>query len=100
LTLSGSDTFTCGKPFIIPSAIQHVGSRTSSSRQRRRKVLIFVICFSNKEIASRVFISNAAVRTHLMHIYEKLHVRCRTETAAKYLRSNPTSPSPKQAGAN
>jgi hypothetical protein len=22
-----------------------------------------------------------------MHIYEKLHVRCRTEAAAKYLRS-------------
>lgn len=46
--------------------------------------------FSNKEIASRVFISNATVRTHLMHIYEKLHVRCRTEAAAKYLRSNPS----------
>jgi DNA-binding NarL/FixJ family response regulator len=56
--------------------------------------------FSNKEIASRVFISNATVRTHLMHIYEKLHVRCRTEAAAKYLRSNPTSTPPKQASAN
>lgn len=29
------------------------------------------------------------VRTHLMHIYEKLHASCRTEAAAKYLRSNP-----------
>jgi DNA-binding NarL/FixJ family response regulator len=45
--------------------------------------------FPNKEIASRLFISNATVRTHLMHIYEKLHVRCRTEAAAKYLRSKP-----------
>ena len=43
----------------------------------------------NKEIASRLFISNGTVRTHLMHIYEKLHVRCRTEAAAKYLRSKP-----------
>ena len=43
----------------------------------------------NKEIAGRLFISSATVRTHLMHIYEKLHVRCRTEAAAKYLRSNP-----------
>ncbi len=24
-----------------------------------------------------------------MHIYEKLHVRCRTEAAAKYLRAIP-----------
>jgi DNA-binding NarL/FixJ family response regulator len=26
-----------------------------------------------------------------MHIYEKLHVHCRTEAAAKYLRLNPSS---------
>jgi DNA-binding NarL/FixJ family response regulator len=43
---------------------------------------------SNKEIGSRLSISFATVRTHLMHIYEKLHVRCRTEAAAKYLRAN------------
>ena len=51
----------------------------------------------NKEIASRLFISNATVRTHLMHIYEKLHVRCRTEAAAKYLRSTPPNVA-RQAG--
>jgi DNA-binding NarL/FixJ family response regulator len=44
---------------------------------------------SNKEIGGRLHISFGTVRTHLMHIYEKLHVRCRTEAAAKYLRSNP-----------
>jgi DNA-binding NarL/FixJ family response regulator len=46
--------------------------------------------FSNKEIADRLHISNATVRTHLMHIYEKLHVRCRTEAAARYLRAKPS----------
>jgi DNA-binding NarL/FixJ family response regulator len=46
--------------------------------------------FHNKEIATRLYISNGTVRTHLMHIYEKLHVRCRTEAAAKYLRSYPS----------
>ncbi len=44
---------------------------------------------SNKEIGARLHISSATVRTHLMHIYEKLHVRCRTEAAAKYLRATP-----------
>jgi len=45
---------------------------------------------SNKEIGTQLHISAATVRTHLMHIYEKLHVRCRTEAAAKYLRSKPS----------
>jgi len=45
--------------------------------------------YANKEIASQLAISNDTVRTHLMHIYEKLHVHCRTEAAAKYLRSMP-----------
>ncbi|MEY4918072.1 MAG: hypothetical protein RL616_1985, partial [Verrucomicrobiota bacterium] len=54
----------------------------------------------NKEIAARLFISSTTVRTHLMHIYEKLHVRCRTEAAAKYFRSNPPGASAHPASAN
>jgi DNA-binding NarL/FixJ family response regulator len=50
---------------------------------------------SNKEIGGRLHISFATVRTHLMHIYEKLHVRCRTEAAAKYLLSSPSSVLPR-----
>jgi DNA-binding NarL/FixJ family response regulator len=48
---------------------------------------------SNKEIGTKLSISFSTVRTHLMHIYEKLHVRCRTEAAAKYHRSMPRSDS-------
>jgi len=46
---------------------------------------------TNKEIGARLNISFSTVRTHLMHIFEKLHVRCRTEAAAKYMRSLPKS---------
>lgn len=42
---------------------------------------------SNKEIADRVKISYDTVRAHLRHIYEKLHVRGRTEAVKKYLTS-------------
>ncbi len=44
---------------------------------------------SNKEIGSRLDISYDTVRAHLRHIYEKLHVRGRTEAVKKYLRSSP-----------
>jgi DNA-binding NarL/FixJ family response regulator len=41
--------------------------------------------YSNKEIASQINVEVSTVRTHIEHIYEKLHVHCRTEAAAKYL---------------
>lgn len=64
------------------------GTDQLSDREMEILALIAEGC-PNKEIASRLFISSATVRTHLMHIYEKLHVHCRTEAAAKYLRTNP-----------
>ena len=40
---------------------------------------------SNKEIGQRIEISAGTVRNHLGNIFKKLHVRCRTEAAAKFL---------------
>jgi len=59
--------------------------------QREEEILVFLAeGLSNKEIADRVKISYDTVRAHLRHIYEKLHVRGRTEAVKKYL----TSPKP------
>jgi DNA-binding NarL/FixJ family response regulator len=40
--------------------------------------------FPNTEIAHRVGISDGTVRWHLRHVYDKLHVRSRTEAALKF----------------
>ena len=82
------------RAFMTPNqSPASAGTDQLSSREMEILALVAEGC-QNKEIASRLFISTATVRTHLMHIYEKLHVHCRTEAAAKYLRTQPI------AGAN
>ena len=58
------------------------GTEHLSAREMEILALVAEGC-PNKEIASRLFISSATVRTHLMHIYEKLHVHSRTEAVVK-----------------
>ncbi len=41
--------------------------------------------FLYKEIADQIKVSYATVHTHIRHVYEKLHVRSRTEAVAKHL---------------
>jgi DNA-binding NarL/FixJ family response regulator len=40
---------------------------------------------SNKEIGHQISIAEGTVRIHVGSIFKKLHVRCRTEAAVKYL---------------
>jgi DNA-binding NarL/FixJ family response regulator len=42
--------------------------------------------YTTKEISDHFSISVATVNTHLQHIYEKLHVRSRTEAVLKFLK--------------
>ena len=39
-----------------------------------------------KEIAEKLSIGHETVRTHVRHIYDKLHVRTRTEAVVKHLK--------------
>lgn len=48
-------------------------------------LLLLTKGFANKEIADRLSVSVETVRTHLKHIYEKMHVRSRAEAVAHYL---------------
>jgi DNA-binding NarL/FixJ family response regulator len=52
---------------------------------REREILeLLAQGFPNKEIAHHVGVSDGTVRWHLRHVYEKLHVRSRTEAALKF----------------
>ncbi|MGN6555954.1 MAG: response regulator [Verrucomicrobiota bacterium] len=67
----------------------------SSEITRRGEEILNLLCdgYSNKEIAERLHLSVETIRTHLRRIYERLHVRSRTEAALKYreLRDQPPS---------
>lgn len=52
---------------------------------REREILeLLASGFPNKEIASRLGLTDGTVRWHLRHVYHKLHVRSRTEAMLKY----------------
>lgn len=81
---------------LVVRSFQSPTSASNSEGLSMRETEILALIaegLSNKEIGSRLGISHATVRTHLMHIFKKLHVRCRTEAAAKYLRTQPSHPS-------
>ncbi len=55
---------------------------------QREEEILQVLCkgYTSKEISEHFFISVTTVNTHLHHIYEKLHVRSRTEAVLKFLK--------------
>ena len=75
---------------MVVRSFQGPFSETDSAGLTRRETEILMLVAEgllNKEIAQRANISAGTVRVHLGHIFKKLHVHCRTEAAAKYLRT-------------
>lgn len=75
---------------------QFRGQATSAAEvehltNREKEVLEFVMHgLGNKAIADRLGVTVAAVKWHLQHIYEKLHVHSRTEAALKFRQGQPS----------
>lgn len=60
-------------------------AETENLSHREQEILSYLAKgYRYKEIAEKLFISIETVRTHLRNIYEKLHVRSRTEAVLKY----------------
>ena len=63
-------------------------SEIDSLTKREAEILAFLAQgFASKEIADRLGISYDTVCSHLGRVYEKLHVRSRTEAVIKYFQS-------------
>jgi DNA-binding NarL/FixJ family response regulator len=68
----------------------HENPRSSSPDQKlspREEAILEDLSkgYTTKEIAAHFSLSTHTVHTHLQHIYEKLHVRSRTEAVLKFL---------------
>ena len=77
---------------VVRSFAQKTPERaeTNPLSPRESEILALVAKgLSNKEVSNNLGISIGTVRIHLNHIYEKLHVRCRTDAAVRYLLSQP-----------
>jgi DNA-binding NarL/FixJ family response regulator len=62
-----------------------VGSQDQDLSRREQEILDHLLRgFANKEIGARLCISVFTVKNHLRHIYEKLHVRCRTDVLLRF----------------
>lgn len=87
------DVRTGGAPMTSEIARRVVESFRRKTRNRdevgltaREEEILVLLSkgYSNKEIADRLNLGVETVRTHLKHIYEKMHVRSRTEAVARY----------------
>lgn len=67
------------------------------SPREQQVVQLIVRGFSNLEIASRLGITEATVKAHLTHIFQKLALRGRGQLVARYHQS--LSPAVREAGA-
>src|SRR5581483_8409912 len=74
---------------VVQSFRKTEPARTSEVQQlsRREEEILGLLTqgYVTKEIAEKLSISYDTVRSHLKHIYEKLHVRSRTEAVIKYM---------------
>jgi DNA-binding NarL/FixJ family response regulator len=66
---------------------QNQGAAQLESLSQREEEILQQLSkgYSTKEIADHLSVSVNTVRTHLQHIYEKLHVRSRSEAILKFL---------------
>ena len=75
---------------VVESFRQRARFRDETIRLTSREEEVLVLLskgYSNKEIADHLSLSIDTVRSHLKHIYEKMHVRSRTAAVVRFMGS-------------
>ena len=74
-----------GEARIPPALVAKLAARVSGDALTSREIDVLKLLAkgrSNKEIGSNLFISESTVKSHVKSMFEKLHVRSRTEAIA------------------
>jgi DNA-binding NarL/FixJ family response regulator len=61
----------------LMGSLRAVGTRTALSRRERELLRLLAAGRTNRQLAKEMFISEATVKSHLVHIFEKLQVDSR-----------------------
>jgi DNA-binding NarL/FixJ family response regulator len=69
----------------VPRGLRDVFTRENLSSREKQILGMLVMGFTNAEIASRLFLAESTVKSHLSTAYEKLGVRSRKDAAALIL---------------
>ncbi len=80
---------------VVESFRQKGRSRDDSivlTAREEETLLLLTKGYSNKEIADKMSLNVETVRSHLKHIYEKMHVRSRAEAVARYMSAGRVEP--------
>ena len=85
----GGSPMSAGTARRVVQSFQSMGPSTKETENlsnREHEILFYLAKgYQYKEIADAMFISFETVRTHLRNIYQKLHVRSRSEAVLKVL---------------
>ena len=77
--------------------LAQTGAKIELSQREEEILVLLSQGFANKEVADKLSISYQTVKVHVKHIYEKLHVRSRSEALMKFVQDKaaPATPAPR-----
>jgi DNA-binding NarL/FixJ family response regulator len=84
-TLAATVRAVCAGQLVVPAELWQRLARPALSMREKQTLAMVVMGFSNAEIARKLFVTEATVKSHLSSSFSKLGVRSRAEATARIL---------------